>query len=213
MDKIDIEGFFVKNKYLLIGFLAGLIIIVGVLAGVRYYYFKLNEKANKTLWTSIRLYMSYNGKNPKVVLGSISHLKKLQQQYKGTTDFEIANFYLGLDYMKIGKLNEAEKYLDKYVGYYPKPNSYNLTYLALSALAAVNLRQKNYIKAIADFKAMSKIDGVKLDEYALLEEAAVYTQIKEPKKAIAVYNSMLTNDAMTKDRGYIENLIQLNSHY
>ena len=45
----------------------------------------------------------------------------------------------------------------------------------------------------------------------MLEEAAVYTKIKEPKKAVALYKTMLTNDAMTKDRGYIENLIQLNS--
>jgi hypothetical protein len=71
--------------------------------------------------------------------------------------------------------------------------------------------QKNYENAIADFAAMSKIDDVKLQEYAMLEEAAVYTQIKKPQKAVAIYKAMLTNDAMTKDRGYIENLIQLNS--
>ncbi|MCL4427928.1 MAG: hypothetical protein M1276_02880, partial [Deltaproteobacteria bacterium] len=202
--------FFIKNKYFLIGFLAGIIIIVGALLGVKFYYYKLNQSANKMLWKGIRLYMSYNGKNPEAVSGSISYLKKLQKKYKGTTDYKISNFYLGLDYMRAGKLKKSAVYFTKYARYYPKPNSHNLTYLAYSNLATVSMLQKNYKSAILYFKAMSKINDVKLQEYALLEEAAVWTQIKEPKKAVAVYNTILTNDAMTKDRGYIENLIQLN---
>ena len=211
MDKIDLEGFLVKNKYYLIGFLAGIIIIVSAILGLRFYYYKLNQSANKMLWKGIRLYMAYDGKNPEAVSGSISYLKKLQKKYKGTADFKISNFYLGLDYMRTGKLKTAEKYFLKYAAFYPKPGSRNLNYLAYSNLATVSLLQKNYKKAISYFKAMSKINNVKLQEYAMLEEAAVYTRIKEPKKAVAVYNAMLTNDAMTKDRGYIENLIQLNS--
>ena len=211
MDKLDLEGFLIKNKLILIASLTLIVLIIGSIFGLRFYYYKLNKNAEKILWKGVRLYMSYNGKNPEAVAGSISYLKKLKGKYKGANASKIANFYLGLDYMRIGKLKKAEYYLIKYTKTYPKPDSNNLTYLAYSNLATVSMLQKNYKNAIADFAAMSKIDDVKLQEYAMLEEAAVYTQIKKPVKAIAIYKTMLTNDAMTKDRGYIENLVQLNS--
>jgi outer membrane protein assembly factor BamD (BamD/ComL family) len=155
--------------------------------------------------------MSYNGKNPEAVSGSVSYLKKLQSKYGGTNAAKISNFYLGLDYMRTGKLKKASAYFKGYAKDYPRPGSNNLTYLAYSNLAAIAMLEKDYKGAVSYFSEMAKIGDVKLQEYAMLEEAALYTQIKEPKKAVAIYNTMLTNDAMTKDRGYIENLIQLNS--
>lgn len=211
MDKIDIEGFFIKNKTALIASLIVVVLIIGSIFGVRFYYYRQNKNASKLLWKGVRLYMSYDGKNPSVVTRSIFYLKKLQRKYSGTSAAKISNFYIGLDYMRIGKPNKSASYFTKYVKVYPKPDSDNLTYLAYSNLATVSMLKKNYKNAISDFAAMSKIDDVKLQEYAMLEEAAVYTQIKKPEKAVAIYKTMLTNDAMTKDRGYIENLIQLNS--
>ncbi|MHB8232031.1 MAG: tetratricopeptide repeat protein [bacterium] len=211
MDKIDLEGFFVKNKLLLAGGLVFIILIIGSIFGVRYYYYKLNRNADKILWKGVRLYMSFNGKNPEALNESVSYLKKLKDKYSGTQAYKISNFYLGQGYMRLGKLNKAASYLAEYTKIYPKPGSDNLTYLAYSNLATIAMLKKDYKGAISDFSEMSKINGVKLQEYAMLEEAALYTQIKEPKKAVAIYNTMLTNDAMTEDRGYIENLIQLNS--
>jgi predicted negative regulator of RcsB-dependent stress response len=211
MDKIDLEGFFIKNKIALIGILILLILIAAAVFGIRYYNSVQNKKASKLLWKGVRLYMSYDGKNPSAVTKSVSYLKKLRSEYGGTKAAKISCFYTGLDYMRMGKFKNSSSYFNKYVKYYSKPASNNLTYLAYSNLATVSMLEKNYKSAISDFAAMSKIDDVKLQEYAMLEEAAVYTKIKEPKKAVALYKTMLTNDAMTKDRGYIENLIQLNS--
>ena len=211
MDKIDLEGFFIKNKIALIAVFATVIIIIAAVFGIRYYNGMQNKKASKLLWKGIRLYMSYDGKNPSAVVKSVSYLKKLRSEYGGTNAAKISCFYTGLDYMRMGKFKNSSSYFNKYVKYYPKSDSNNLTYLAYSNLATVSMLEKNYKSAISDFAAMSKINDVKLQEYAMLEEAAVYTKIKEPKKAVALYKAMLTNDAMTKDRGYIENLIQLNS--
>lgn len=211
MDKIDFEGFFVRNKILLI---TGFIIIVLIAGGVfvfMHYNYKTNRSANKLLWKGVKLYMSFNGKNQKVIIESVSYLKRLKSKYKGTHAYKISNFYLGAGYMRIGKLKKAVSYLTEYTKIYPKPDSNNLTYLAYSNMATIAIFQKNYNDAISYFSAMAKIDNIKLQEYALLEEASLYTQIKEPKKAVAIYKKMLTNDAITKDRGYIENLIQLNS--
>ncbi len=211
MDKIDLEGFLIKNKLILIGSLIFIILIIGAVLGIGFYRYKLNQNAGRLLWKGVRLYMSYNGKNPEALSESVSYLKKLQSKYGGTDSSKISNFYLGLDYMRMGRFKKASAYLADYTKAYPKPGADNLTYLAYSNLATVSMLQKNYENAIADFAAMSKIDDVKLQEYAMLEEAAVYTQIKKPQKAVAIYKTMLTDDAMTKDRGYIENLIQLNS--
>ena len=211
MEKIDLEGFFIKNKIALIGIIILIILIVGAFLGIRYYKSAQSIKASKLLWKGVRLYMSFDGKNPSAVTKSISYLKKLRSEYGGTKAAKISCFYTGLDYMRIGKFKNSSSYFNKYVKYYPKPGSDDLTYLAYSNLGTVSMLEKNYKSAISDFAAMSKIDDVKLQEYAMLEEAAVYTKVKEPKKAVALYKTMLTNDAMTKDRGYIENLIQLNS--
>ncbi len=211
MEKIGFEGFFAKKRMLFLGFLILIVLAAGSVFGVRYYNYNRNENAGKLLWKGVRLYMSYNGKNPKVLVRSALCLKKLQTGYKGTGASKISLFYLGSDYMKSGKPDEAAVYFGEYIKNYPKPDSDNLTFLAYSNLAAAAMVKKDYKRAIADFKAMSKIDGIELQEYALLEEAALYSQIKKPRKAAAIYKAMLTNDAMTKDRGYIENLIQLNS--
>ncbi|MFW0883517.1 tetratricopeptide repeat protein [Candidatus Acidulodesulfobacterium sp. H_13] len=211
MDKIDVDGFLIKNKFLLIGVIVLIILIIGSVFGIRYYYGNVNKNADKLLWKGIRLYVSFNGKNKKVIYKSVSYLKKLRHEYVGTSAYKISNFYTGLDYMKIGNFKKAKSYLTKYIAAYPKPGPDNLTYLAYGNLATVSIFKKDYKNAILDFAKMSKIDGVKLQEYAMLKEATLYTQIKEPKKAVSIYKAMLTNDAMTKDRGYIENLIQLNS--
>ncbi len=211
MDKVDLEGFFIKNKLVLAGLFIVIILITGSIFGIRFYYYKLNQNAGKMLWKGVRLYMSYNGKNPEAVAGSISYLKKVKSKYGGTKSSKISNFYLGLDYMRIGKFKKASVYLTAYTKAYPKPDSNNLTYLAYSNLATISILRKDYKSAVGYLSKMSKINNVKLQEYAMLEEAALYTQIKKPEKAVAIYKTMLTDDAMTKDRGYIENLIQLNS--
>ncbi len=210
MDKIDFEGFFLKNKFLLItGFIIVALIIGGVF-GFNYYNYKMAGNADKLLWKGVRLYMSFNGKNQKVIVRSVSYLKRLKNKYNGTQAYNISNFYLGLDYMRVGKLKRALSYLREYAKIYPKPDSNNLTYLAYSNMAAIAMLQKKYNDAISYFSDMAKIDNIKLQEYALFEEASLYTQIKEPERAVAIYKTMLTNDAVTKDRGLIENLIQLN---
>lgn len=210
MEKLDFEGFLSGNKKLLIISAVVVVLAVGAFFGYRYYNYKLNRSADKYLWTGVRLYMSFNGKNPAVLTKSISRLNKLKTKYGNTKAAKISNFYLGLDYFRLGKLKNGNIYLSKYVKFYPKPDANNLTYLAYSNMANIALSQKNYKAALIDLKNMSKIDGIKVREYALFEEASLYTQMNKPEEAISVYKKMLTNDAVTKKRGYIENLIQLN---
>ena len=144
MDKIDLEGFLIKNKLILIGSLIFIILVIGAVFGVRFYRYKLNQNAGRVLWKGIRLYMSYNGKNPEALSESVSYLKKLQSKYGGTDSSKISNFYLGLDYMRMGRFKKASAYLADYTKAYPKPGADNLTYLAYSNLATVSMLQKNY---------------------------------------------------------------------
>ena len=162
MDKIDLEGFFIKNKFWLAGGLLFVVLIIGSIFGAKYYYYKLNRNADKVLWKGVRLYMSFNGKNPEAVNESVSYLKKLKGKYSGTQAYKISNFYLGLDYMRLGNLNKAASYLTEYTKTYSKPDSDNLTYLAYSNLATIAMLKKDYKGAISDFSEMSKINSVKL---------------------------------------------------
>ena len=211
MERIDLEGFFFKNRILMLSVLGLALLAAAGIFGARYYYGNMNKKAEGLLWKGVRLYMSFNGKNPKTLSDSVSYLKKLQAKFRGTDASALSNFYMGLDYLRMGRPNKASSYLAAYVKLYPKPGHNNMTYLAYSNLASAALIKKDYKGAITDFSNMSKIGNLKLQEYARLEEAAVYSEINEKGKAVAIYKSMLTGDSMTNERGYIENLIQLNS--
>lgn len=210
MENLDMEGFLSANKMLLISILVVIILVIAAIFGFRYYSYKTNASANALLWKGINLYMSNNGKNQDSLNGSISALNKLQKNYGGTYASKVSNFYIGMVYIKLGNFKQATVSLKKYTKLFPKPGPDNLTFLAYSNLAAISLSSKDYAGALRYFSAMAKIDDVKLQEYALLEKASLYSQMKMPKKAIDVYKKILTEDAVTGDRGYIENLIQLN---
>lgn len=211
MERLDVEGFLIKNKaLLLISFLIAAIAAVTIL-GTRYYYSNLNKKADAILWKGINSYMSYNGKNPEKLSDSISDFKSLQAKFGNSDATAKSDFYLGLDYMRMNKLNSASSRFASYLKRYPVPNEKNLSYLALSNLTSIALSKKDFKKAISYLTEMAKIDNVKLQEYAMLEKAAIYSEINEKGKAVSIYKSMLAGDSVTSDRGYIENLIQLNS--
>ncbi len=211
MDKLAFEDFFSRNKFILIIIAAVIVLGPGGFFGYRYYTGKINASANAKLWKGVRLLMAFNGKNPQVITDSITYLKEVKSSYGSTGAAKISNFYLGFDYMRIGRADDADKYFKEYIKSYPKPDQDNLTYLAYSNLAAIALATKDYEGAINDYQSMSAVDGVKLREFALLSEAAVYSQIKKPSMAVSIYKKMLATENLGGDRGYIENLIQLNS--
>jgi predicted negative regulator of RcsB-dependent stress response len=211
---IDIEGFFKKNKKLIIICCIGFIIIAGGIIGYKYYTGYRDGRAYALLGKGVRLYIAVGDSktgNLKNVKKSIIMLHQLKTKYKGTKAEIIANFYLGSDYLLLRKYKKAIIYFKKYTLREPIPHKNNISYLAYSNIVTAELYQKNDLKAVSYLKKMTKINDVKLKEYAMLEEASIYTMIGKPKEAIAVYKKMLENDAMTKNRGHIENLIQLNS--
>ena len=211
---IDVEEFFKKNKKLIIFCCIGIIIIAGGIIGYKYYNGYRESKAYAALGKGVRLYLSVGDSktgNLKNVKKSIIELRLLKTKYSGTKAEMIANFYLGSDYLLLRKYKKAIIYFKKYTAHEPVPHKNNITYLAYSNMVTAELNQKNNLKAIDYLKKMAKINDVKLKEYAMLEEASIYTMIGKPKQAVAVYKKMLENDAMTKSRGHIENLIQLNS--
>lgn len=208
---IDFLDFFKKNRnYFIIGVIA-LFIIGGAIGGIKYYNYLKEKHASAMLGKAVRLYSSYDGKHLKTIKESISTIKKLIKNYPGTQASVISNFYSGEGYRLLQNYKKSDYYLLKYTKEYPNSSADNLSYFAYNNLAINELALKNYNAAIKYFKKQAKINNVNLQKYPLLEEASVYTELKKPQKAIAIYKSMLENDSLTNSRSYIENLIQLNS--
>ncbi len=211
---IDLESFFKKNKKFIIFFCIGVLIIIGGILGYRYYNGYRDNKAYVLLRKGVRLYLSVGTSktgNLKNIKKSIVILKQLKTKYNGTKAEIISNFYVGSDYLLLRNYKKSIKYFKKYIDHYPVPHENNISYLAYSNIVTAELNQKNNLKAINYLNKMAKINDVKLQEYAMLEEASIYTMIGKPESAVAIYKKMMENDAMTKSRSYIENLIQLNS--
>ncbi|MCL5673510.1 MAG: hypothetical protein M1407_02685 [Deltaproteobacteria bacterium] len=211
---IDLADFLKKKKILIIFFSIGVLIVIGGLLGYRYYNGYRDDKAYTLLGKGVRLYLSIGTSktgNLKNIKKSIIILKQLKTKYNGTKAEVISNFYIGSDYLLLRNYKKSIKYFKKYTDRYPIPHKNNISYLAYSNIVTAELNQKNNLKSINYLKKMAKINNVKLQEYAMLEEASIFTMIGKPKNAIAIYKKMLENDAMTKNRSYIENLIQLNS--
>ncbi|MHB1663743.1 MAG: YfgM family protein [bacterium] len=211
---IDLADFLKKNKILIIFFSIGVLIVIGGILGYRYYNGYKENKAYALLGKGVRLYLSVGTSktgNLKNIKKSIIILKQLKLKYNGTKAEIISNFYLGSDYLLLRNYKKSIEYFKNYTDRYPIPHKNNISYLAYSNIVTAELNQKNNLEAINYLKKMDKINDVKLQEYAMLEEASIYTMIGKPKNAVAIYKKMMENDAMTKSRSYIENLIQLNS--
>lgn len=207
---IDMD-FFKKNKLYFISAAAIIIITIGIISFIKYENYIKGGDASLMLGKGIRLYLAYHGKNTKTLSDSIGVLKKIEAKYPGAKEQTIANFYMASDYLYLKRFNASAHYLLRYVKIYPVPHADNLSYLAYSELAVDEINLRDYNSAIKYLAKMAKINNVKLQEYALLEEASVYTRLNKYKRAIGIYKSILENDALTKNRSYIENLIQLNS--
>ncbi len=207
---IDMD-FFKKNKLYFISAAAIIIITIGIISFIKYEGYIKEENASLMLGKAVRLYLAYHGKNTKSLSDSISILKKLKAKYPGAKAHTIANFYMASDYLYLKRFNKSAHYLLRYVKIYPVPHASNLSYLAYSELATDEINLKDYNSAIKYLAKMAKINNIKLREYVLLEEASIYARLNKHKRAVAIYKGILENDALTKNRSYIENLIQLNS--
>ena len=112
------EAFIVKHKTAIIGFVAGVIILVaGALAYKHLYAEPREEKAQAAIFKGQEYFeqdaydMALNGDN----LGYQGFLK-IADQFSGTSTANLAKAYAGICYKNLGKYDEALKQLESFDG-------------------------------------------------------------------------------------------------
>lgn len=114
---LKMQNSFDKNKKAIIGIIVAILVLVGGYFGYKYFVQQPNEdKANRALFKvqswfeadSSNLVINGDGQS----VGGLNIIKK----YAGTNAANLANFYVGVSYLKNGEFDNAIKYLSSFDG-------------------------------------------------------------------------------------------------
>ncbi len=109
------EIFVEKNKNIIIGaVLAVVIIIGGYMAYNDYYLAPLQKKATNELFNAKQYFKQGAYENALKGDGQYLGFLDIADDYSMTKSGNIANYYAGLSYLKLGKYDEAINYLEKF---------------------------------------------------------------------------------------------------
>lgn len=178
------EGFFQDNKNIIFGAIAALaLIIIGVMV------YKNNlETDNITAQQEMVQAVNYFERNADSLAiygdGSNSGLEDIVDQYGSTVTGNLARFYLGLSFLRLGQTDEGVSHLEKY-----SSNGEVLSAAAFSALAYGYEEQQNFSKAARYYeKAASTPERNQFSTPVFLMDAArAYELDGNSSKALSTY--------------------------
>ena len=182
------EAFIEKNqKPILIGIGIVVLIVLGVMA-FRNFYQKPREMAAENAMYKAQEYFAVD--SFKVALEGdgtqVMGFKEIASEYGMTPSGNLANAYTGICYYKLGKYEEAVKYLAQYDGNdnYFKTSVVGLTGDCYAELGDKGKAQSYYKKAIADKNELAPIylkkSGILYESDGKPADAEkVYQQIKD----------------------------------
>lgn len=184
------EAFIIKHKNLIIGVVAGIILIVaGVLLYKNLYAEPREAKAQDDL-VSPQSYFEMDNFAWALNGDSITSkgFLKIADEYSGTKAANLSHYYAGICYMKLGDYTNAVKELDKFSG-----NDAMVAPATLAAIGNSYAEMEQLDKASSYLlKAADKADNISLSPLYLMQAgdilikqgkyddaAAAYTKVKE----------------------------------
>ncbi len=188
-DQLDrAEEFVNKNKNLLSYIGGGILLIVGLIVGAKYYLTTQDEEA-KTLIFQAQYYLEADSLK-KALNGDGNNLGFLEisETYPFTPSANIANYSAGLIYLKQGKFDDAIEYLKKF-----SADDIIFQARAYSLIGDAYMEKADYESA-ADYYA--KAAGYKptkefTPEY-LMKQALACEKAKDYETAIKAYDKIIT---------------------
>ncbi|EGJ71143.1 Tetratricopeptide TPR_1 repeat-containing protein [Bacteroides coprosuis DSM 18011] len=182
------EAFLVKNKKNLIG---GLIAIIVIIAGVLIYKNIYAGPKEKNAQEAIFLGEEYfnQGQFEMALNGdsiSFDGLIKVADQYSGTKSGNLANYYIGISFQKLGQFENAIKYLEKF-----NAKDKMLYPASLLALGNCYVEVDKIDKAISTLeKAASLADNNTISPMALRQAGILLEKTGKYKEALTNYTKI-----------------------
>lgn len=112
------EAFIIKNRKLIIGVVAGIVIVIAAVLMYKNLYSEPRENKAQAALVSAQSYFEMDAYEQALNGDSINSTGFLEvaNQYSGTKAANLARAYAGISYMKLGDYDKAIKEMDKFNG-------------------------------------------------------------------------------------------------
>lgn len=191
----DSEDFVRRNRNLLLGVLAAVVLVVGGLFGYNYWRNQQNTQGQAAIFRAVDHWEADSLKPALQGDGKLPGLNRIASEYSGTKAGNLANFYSGVALLKQGKFQEAYNALDKF-----SSDDYLVQSRAYALMGDAQL-ELNKPKDAADLYA--KAAGHNANEYFtptyLLKEGVAREAAKDKEGALKAYNRILDEYATAQE--------------
>ena len=190
---ISVEHWIESNPKVVLGLLGALVLVVGGYFGYQYYVDTQEDQAQKEMFQAVRYFEQYidaGSDSLKLALeGDGNNLGFLDiiDEYGSTPAANLANYYVGVTYMKQGKYKPARLYLEDF-----SADDQLIQARAWSLVGDTYMEEKAYSSAATWYgKASSYNPNKEFTPTYLLKEALAYEKAKQNDKAIEVYQKLV----------------------
>lgn len=184
---VDVESWFERNPKIVIGVIAGLLIVAGGFFGYRYYIGTQDATAQSEMFQAVR-YFEADSLN-LALNGDGNNLGFLQiiEDYSGTDAANLANFYAGAIYLKQGKYPLAIFHLEDF-----SASDMLVQARAYSLMGDAYMEQKDFENAARYYdKAASYKPNKEFTPIYLMKAALAYEKLNQSDKAIKAYQTII----------------------
>ncbi len=183
------EAFSQRNRNILLGVLAAVVLVVGGLVGFNYYKGIKDQEAQSVLFPAVYHFESDSLNKALKGDGANEGLVDVADQYGMTKAGNLAKFYAGTAYLKQGKFDEAIEYLKDFESsdFLVQARAYALlgdAYMEKNQLGEA----VNYYEKAADYKPNEYFTPSYLMKLALAQELN-----KDNGAAIQTYEKVIKN--------------------
>ncbi len=181
------EDFFEKNRNVIIGVVAGIILLVAGFFGYRYYQSSQDETAQNELFPAIYKLEADSLKQALNGAGANPGLLSVADNYGSTNAGNLANFYAGVALLKQGKNDEAIERLKDF-----SSSDLLVQARAYCLIGDAYMEKKSFSEAADYYEKAADYKSNKFFSPAYMTKLAVaYEQAKQNDKAIETYNSII----------------------
>lgn len=200
-----------EHQKLIYGVIAAIIIIAGIIWGLKALNDKKDRAASNEIFTAQKYFEKEMYQEALVGDGNYLGFIEVYDEYKSTKTGKLAAYYAGICDMKLGNFNEAIDYLNKYNG-----NDEILAPMALGAIGDCYMELDDLNQAVAYYeKAVNKSKNEFTGPMFLTKAGMTYEILGDYANALKCYKALkadypLSNEAyeINKNIARIEELMK-----
>lgn len=178
-----------KHQKLIYGIIAAVIVIAGVIWGMKALNDRKDRKASNEIFTAQKLFEKQEYEAALVGNGNYLGFTEVYDSYKKTKTGKLAAYYAGICNLKLGKYQEAIDYLQKYTTkddiFYP---------MALGAIGDCYMELDDLNNAVSYYEKAIKKSKTEFTAPVFLDKAAkTYEILGDYTNALKCYNTLKTD--------------------